>query len=333
MYKKNKKFDIVIASRNRESSLKTLVGQIFNSSLLPDKVIIVDSSNVAYDLSEYKTRVIHLRTSYKNQPIQRYIGFKECSNEFIIFFDDDMRILNNNSIEAIISSFRDPHFVGVQPKIIHSNSFYQKKMPKSPFRDLAKRYVFFKILKLLSGNPNIQTGKFWYSGLRGSNPEFDEDVEWFNGPVFALRRSKAYLNFNYKIFEIYSNNYGKGEDAILGLTTSKFGKIIFKDIPGLFHEDSQDSVYTKNFFVYAKRLAYSRLYMSYEYARIKNKPYLFAFIFFNLYIFGRVGTLFFNQLCKYDKKRNLIIKGIFIGFITAIRDRKSLKVFKHEANI
>jgi len=313
-----KDFDVVIATSNRPKSLRILVEQILIQSLKPQAIIVIDSSDRENNNLDRTELLQYHHTNIKNQPLQRYKGYLRSTSEIIFFFDDDMRISNKDAFRKILENFETLSVVGVQPNFSYKNKFFDNDMPISVLRTLAKKNSFFKFLKFLSGNPVIHEGKFWLAGIRGPKPSINGDrIEWFNGPVFCARRNFLYKNFNFNLFNIYSKKLGKGEDAILGFTLSQSGEIIFHKENLFFHDDYGDSSYTKDFSSYAERTVYSRLYLSYEYSRIRNKSKLVAFLHFNLFISSRIISLIFNQIVSYKKDRNGLIIGSIVGYIKA----------------
>ena len=55
-------------------------------------------------------------------------------------------------------------------------------------------------MKNLSGNPDLENGKFWLAGVRGNKPDNKKTMEWFNGPVFSVKKKFFYDDFNFSLF-------------------------------------------------------------------------------------------------------------------------------------
>jgi len=322
------KFDVIIATYNRKKSLGILVKQILDCSILPENIIIVDSSSEK-NLEVQKNKLVqYIYTTRGNQPYQRYLGYIEAKEDILIYFDDDMRVIDKSCFEKILAIYDNEEIVGVQPNFTYGHEFFDQEMPKSKVRQLAKKNIFFKYLKTLSGHPSIPNGKFYLSGLRGSKPENKSSMEWFNGPVFSARKKNLYNNFNFNLFKLYENKMGKAEDAILGFTLSQEGNIIYLDEELFFHDDQGDSTYSVNFISYGKRVAYSRLYLSFEFARLSNTLFILAFLHYNLYILGRITSMIINQLFGVKKSRFQIIYGYLKGYFQALIDTRKLMVYK-----
>ena len=82
------KFDVIIATYNREESLKILVNHILKCSKLPENIIIVDSSDFENRGIKNKSLVKYQHTKHKNQPFQRYLGFLLSKSDILVYFDD-----------------------------------------------------------------------------------------------------------------------------------------------------------------------------------------------------------------------------------------------------
>ena len=326
-------FDVIIATYNRKKSLNTLVRQILSCSQLPEQIIIVDSSKFKNEEVQNFDRVKYVHSNHTNQPYQRYIGYINSNNDILVYFDDDMRILDKQCFTKILSIYENNGVVGVQPNFSYKNDFFDNKIPKSKIRGLYKKFHIYNVLKILSGNPDINDGKFWFSGLRGLKPKNGRPIEWFNGPVFSVNKQFLYNNFNFNLFDLYEKRVGKAEDAILGFTTSRLGNIIYIEDKMFFHEDNNDSVYSADLISFGDRVAFSRLYLSFEYARLSKKSFILAFMHFNLYIFGRIIGMIANQVISYERNRNQLIYGYFKGYLRALLSIKKLISFKDQSNL
>ena len=327
------KFDVIIATFNRKESLAILVSQILKCSKLPENIIIVDSSAITDRDIQSINLVKYLKSSHANQPYQRYIGYLESSNDILVYFDDDMRIVDKQCFEKILALYDGENVVGVQPNFVYKHDFFDVKTPKSKIRQLAKKYRFFKLLKILSGNPDVKDGRFWLAGIRGRKPDNGQTLEWFNGPVFSAKKQYLYKNFNFNLFDLYENRIGKAEDAILGFTLSRLGDIVYLKDELFYHDDQNDSTYSIDFISFGMRVAYSRLYLSFEYVRLLNQLKLLAFLHFNLYIFGRIMGMIINQILSYDSDRNKIMRGYLKGYIKALLNTRKIMSYTAKPNL
>ena len=321
------KFDVIIATYNRKESLMVLVSQLLGCSKLPENIIVVDSSETINQEIKNVSLVKYIKSSHKNQPYQRYIGYLFSNSEILVYLDDDMRVLDNECFAKILDLYSNKNIVGVQPNFRYEHNFFDHRMPESKTRKLAKKNMILKFLKALSGNPKQDNGKFWLAGIRGNKPNNKERIEWFSGPIFSAKKDFLYLDFNFAIFSLYETKLGKAEDAVLGYTLSRQGDMLYLSDELFTHDDQDDSSYSLDFASHAIRVAHSRLYLSFEYIRLTNSSIIQAFLHYNLYIFGRIISMLINQFIDYKPSRMLIIKGYLKGYFKALRDSKKLLSF------
>jgi len=313
------KFDVIITTYNREESLEKLVNQILNCKLLPENIIVVDSSDKINESIQKISKVKYIRSSHGNQPYQRYLGYLVAESDILVFLDDDMRVVENNCFNVIIEEFNKSDVVGANINFFHENYFLHNCLPKSKFKN--KNNFFYNFIRFLIGNRNVEEGKVWLVGKRGKIIN-KREVEYFSGGSFAVRKKYLFKNFNFRLFDIFEKKLGMGEDTIIGYTLSKFGKIRFVPKKLFYHEDTYKSNYSDDFISYAKRVAYSRLFLSYEYIRINKGSYLIAYIHYNWYILWKIILLFLNFRKSENRK---LSHGYLIGWYKAIKDNKFLK--------
>lgn len=320
------KFDLIITTYNREDSLKNLVLQALDTTVMPENIIIVDSSSKENKDIQTFDRVIYIMSSHGNQPYQRYLGTQLSKEKILIFMDDDMKILNKNAFKIIMDKY-DENIIGVQPNFINSNEFLQDNLPKSKMKIKSKK--LFNFIKTLTGYYIPSAGKLTYCGIRGSKPNDGLFVECFNGGIFSIKKEFIFTKkFNFYLFSMFEEKLGMGEDTILGFEASRYGKITYIENSMFLHDDQKDSTYSVDIFSYAKRVAYSRLYLSFEYSRLQNKSKFIPFIHYNWYMIWRVIGLLINYiLTKKDLKRKDMLTGYLLGWKKVLKD--SIKISNH----
>jgi len=309
------RFDIIITTYNREESLKILISDILKSTILPHKIIIVDSSSKENISIQKYSKVKYIKSSHPNQPYQRYLGQKLSTSNILIFMDDDMRILQKNAFEKILQKYNNHNIIGVQPNFINNNDFLQKSLPKSKINFKDKTLNRWK--RILTGYYIPKSGQLSFCGIRGEKPKNESYLQYFNGGVFSVKRECIFSEkFNAELLTIFENKLGMGEDTILGYEASKFGKIIYIEESLFLHDDQKNSTYSLNTYSYAKRVAYSRLFLSLEYQRLKNSSSIPAFLHYQWYMFWRILNLFINSIISKNKNtQKEMLKGFIFGWI------------------
>lgn len=325
-------YDIVITTYNRKDSVQALVEAILTHKKSPKKIIIVDSSEEVNIAIQKHSKVMYIHSSHANQPYQRYIGYLASTSSLLVYLDDDMEIVDENAFEKIIQRFYKSDIVGLAINFINNNDFMNNKLPKSKFVSSTgfKNYVL-NFLKMLSGQSNLNDGQYWYNGLKGEQPKVGGYTEWFRGGAFAAKREFLYIGFNFKLFDLYEEGLGKGEDGIIGYTLSKQGRLLFEPDVFFIHHDKKDSTYTKDFFSFSQRVVYSRLFLSYEFSRLDNRPLWKATIYYHWYILWRVVGMIANQFLDHQESRKEMLRGYISGWNLARPSQKVLKKYEDEA--
>lgn len=321
------KFDVIIATYNRKKSLEILVSQILECTQLPENIIVVDSSaEENFSIQKYEN-VVYVRSSHPNQPYQRYLGFHKSNSEVLVFLDDDMEVLDKNWLKQVMEQFNEKSVVGVAINFKNDNDFLQKKLPKSKLSKPKQSNGLKQFLKTLTGYLKPDPGKFWLCGIRGVQPENGAETQWVSGGAFAAKRDVLYKNFNFKLFDLFERKIGMGEDAILGFTLAQHGKIIYLSKEFFYHNDQKDSTYTVNFYSFGKRVAYSRLFLSFEYARLVGSSKIIAFVHYIWYMIWRITGMGINQIIDFKPSRSELIKGYICGILLALKESRSLKSY------
>lgn len=302
--------DIIIATYNRIEKAIDLANKSLASGSLISKVIIVDSSKDLMILDNLHPLISLVRTKHMNQPYQRYLGYLHSESSYLLFLDDDMEVIDQNIFNSIFELFqKNSQVVGINLPFDNPNRFLSSQ-PKSLF---SSSVIFRRFFGFLNGYMIAKGNQYLYNGIKGEYIS-NNVIEYVSGGAFAAKRESLYKNFNMQLFTIYEAGLGKGEDGILGYTLSKQGDIISYDRHCFVHNDFNDSSYTVSQIKFAKRVMFSRLYLSCEYYRLNKKPYILGYFRFLHYFIGRfLGVSFSYILSPSNMKRQ-----IFIGYSYAL---------------
>lgn len=297
--------DIIIATYNRPEVIKSLVADIQERHIsVVNNIIVIDSTDEKNDDLLNCKGVKYVHSTHKNQPYQRYLGYHLAEADNMLFLDDDMQLLDKGVFEKIEEVLSEKKVCGINLAFQNLNEFLsQQQMHRYTKGGGGFKQHIVKVMQTLTGRPSIKDGKMWYCGLRGKRVD-GQYSEFFSGGAFAAKREPLYQNFNFNLFSLFEKKIGMGEDVILAYTLSKQGEIF--NLPGesFLHNDKGNSTYAASNKAYQYRVAYSRQYLSNEYARLNNRSLLGAFLITFWYNLWRsIGLLFLSMK-----------KGSFEGF-------------------
>lgn len=288
------KIDLVIATYNRPKSLQRVIEKLLGSTTKIANVIVVDSSKDENRNIQQLEKVKYVRSSHANQPYQRYLGYLSSDADVLVFLDDDMELIDPLWIKKIENMFLDDTVIGVAIAFNNDNEFLHTKLPKTKFGNPKQASILRRALKAFTGHPYLEPGKFWLCGIRGAQPSEGGSTEWVQGGAFATRRSAIYKDFNFYLFDLFEDKLGMGEDVLLGYTLSRQGEIVYIPQELFYHNDQKDSSYTVDLKSFGKRVAYSRLYLSYEYGRLSESPRSLILIHYIWYMLWRLAGMGIN---------------------------------------
>jgi GT2 family glycosyltransferase len=214
-YMKKLSTSIVIVTKNRPGRIIRCIQSISAQTLLPDEVVIVDSS----DTDELKSRLekfqgkptikyLHAKT---NMTRARNLGILNSVGDVVIFLDDDV-VLDRKYIEEIVRVFQnDPEkrVGGVTGNILCKNSLRTSAMQVLGAVFFLPRYGNGKFQ--LSGQPTLAHGDkiMKIEFLSGCNMAFRREVlrefkfdEKLNGT-----RCVDDVDISYRVSRKYENIY------------------------------------------------------------------------------------------------------------------------------
>lgn len=322
--------DVVIATFNRISKARELAYSIVKNNNITevDKVILVDSTEYKVPVVISEEKIIHITTSHKNQPYQRFLGYFASNADYVIFLDDDMEIHNHELFGKTLDFFKEEGTVALAYNF--SERHIETSLSKVPGTVFGKRNKALRKAKsFITCYPNPGVGRYGLCGTRGPKPNDGQYNELIGGGAFVAKREALYRNFNYQLFDLYENNLGKGEDGILGYTIATQGKMGFSNDLYLVHNDQQDSTYTSDIFKFARRVAYSRLYLSLEKTRLDGNSLLLARIHYHYYMLWRILGLLLNCLLSPSKNRKDSLLGSLGGWWMAVSFRFDPKLSRN----
>lgn len=307
-------FDVVITSYNRPEQVLVLAQQVLECTLTPNQLIIVDSSDMPHSEMARMSNVNYIRSSHKNQPYQRLLGVMTSNANIIIFLDDDLNIIRSDIFETLLKGFADPGIVGVSVGFDHQNPL-EKELNAPLWNGQSK---LSKMIWQLTGAPHVDPGNVSRLGLVGAKPASQGHIQTFNGANMAFRRAAAIKSIPTDLLALYERKLGKGEDKVISMLASQYGKLLYNPEIFLSHPPN-DSSYFQNHRSFAAKVAYSRLYLSRIYARVFQKPMWKEYIAYYWFTLWRWGIAVFSWILSPSSGRKDKFLGIWDGLQLAIQ--------------
>ncbi len=310
------KISVIIPTYKRYHTLNNLLMQLdaFRSKL--HEIIVVDSTEPNERMELYPAQKLKyiLNNEHKNGLFQRYVGYKIASGDWLMFFDNDMEIADGKFIDLIQTYSSQKDISGIAFRIIDKHlDTALTAIPQTVIKNT--RSGFKKWFGWFTGYPLLKQGKFGLCGNRGKQPASGNTTEWLSGGAFACEKSKMFVNFNFQLFSLFQRKLGMGEDGLFGYCLSRLGKLIYINDLLFYHNDQKDSAYSSVHYDYAKRVLFSRLYLSYERQRLAKKSLLYAFLHYHWYALWRLMGLLMNLVADYSETRKKMLFGSVHGWM------------------
>lgn len=305
---------VIICTYNRPKKVAELVGMLLEQKQKPDQIIVVDSSDEFNDELNSKNQVDYIRSSHKNQPYQRYLGYLAAKHDWLLYLDDDMEPINDEvlgKLKALREKISDAVAFAIQFENLHEDTSLAS-LPKSQINKGTSS--FQKLLRWLTSYPELAKGKVGWNGVRGRQPN-GGFTEWFSGGAFLAKKEVLFQDFNFGLFTMFEKRIGMGEDYIIAYSIAQRGKVWATEKVFFYHNDQKDSTYTVDVTSFNRRVIYSRLYLSLEKSRLTKHSKWLAVLHYHYYSLWRGMGMVINILLNPSKKRLESLQGFISGFL------------------
>lgn len=315
-------YSVVITTYNRPKKVIELVEQLASTSSLLKAIVVVDSSDELNETLQKKEGVQYLQSTHKNQPYQRYLGYLVAQGDVLLFLDDDMEVIEPDFLSKIADLFITENAIGLA--LNFKDKHLDTSLSAVPRSALFKRSKFLKRFKnWFTGYADLPQGTLGLCGNRGKQGDQLAQTQYVSGGAFAAKRSALFQHFNFQLFNLFEQRMGMGEDALIGYGLSKQGKLLFVPEIYFLHNDQKDSSYSLNVHDYAKRVLFSRLYLSLEKTRMDGRSLFFAKIHYHWYAAWRLMGLLVNFGLKRSTNSKFVLSGSWKGWKVATKFRFS----------
>ncbi len=272
--------DAIICTYNRAEKVNQLVEQLLQTTPAPRQIIVVDSSDNDNEILMQNSQVKYLKSDRKSQPYQRYLGAINSDAEVLVFFDDDVKILINTLFDKVQEGFSNNEVVGVSLGIFYENGIELNKSTNS------------------NKNKENNSGKISWLGRTTGLPNKDMIVEYFPGPIMAFRRRIVFELFDEYLFTIFEKRIAMGEDKVISMRASQFGKLIYFGANDYLYHPPEPSTYFDNEINFIAKTTFSRLWINKVYAKVRKKKVVFAYLYFIGYLTKQILNSY-NNINKF----------------------------------
>lgn len=304
------KLNVIITTYNRPQKVKELITMLLSQLSFESKIIVVDSSNDYNNEIANIQNVLYIKSSHKNQPYQRYLGYKLSKAEWLLFLDDDMEPLQNmfDVLKRYISKMSNKGFFAIN-NIDKDNNTFVLTQRKSIFSNFK-----FRLIRSFFGYPILKEGEYSYNGNKGIQPKNGGNTN-FGARAFLVKKDFIFSNFNMQLFDIFEKRFGMGEDTVITYTVSKETDMYFIPEILFIHNDQSNSVYSSNLINYYRNVVFSRFYLSMDFIRLNNFNYFIGKFYFLWFVFWRIISVLLNFLFSFRMDILYKLKGYLKGVL------------------
>lgn len=207
---------VVIPTRNRPGQLKSCLKAIFKNSVLPDQIIIIDSSDFEHKIEDISAdnRITYQTTHITSAAIQRNIGIGLVSitTKYLAFLDDDV-IIPSNYFSKLINTLHSTGAIGVSGLAINPQKTNATKNDGA-LRDCFSRFFL---------NNSKKNGVILRSGVNipvKSKLPYPIKTQWLIGCSLWNYNKIQLVRFEKDFF-----GQSLGEDVIFSLKASQYGSL------------------------------------------------------------------------------------------------------------
>ncbi|MFA0964678.1 glycosyltransferase family 2 protein [Roseivirga sp. BDSF3-8] len=314
-------FDVIICTYNRPKRAQSLISQVLECTPAPEKIVVVDSTE-EQDPSEYARLgpgVTYLKSSHKNQPYQRFLGFQNTVSDVLVFLDDDVKILDQKIFQYMLSAFSQEDVKGACIRVRYENVMHDLLEKKE-----VKQGRLLDFINKISGVPSPAVGKLGLVGVPGPLPDSDGEVEFFQGTNMAFKREAVEKAFDSRVFSQYEYRIGKGEDKILSFKVASLGKLMFLDREVLHHPPVETS-YFDHSYAYYKRLAYSRYFLTRIWCEERSFPLWLGVLHYYYFMAWRLLIAIGTYVKGRSSGQKEAVKGMWKGVKMAFSGHKAYR--------
>lgn len=297
-------FDVIITTYNRKENILAFVRSLLQCTHpLPQRIIVVDTSDFYHKDLEELDRVLYVRSNeqHQNQPYKRLVGALIATAPVIVFFDDDLELLDRTIFTKLLPAFENNKVVGATIGL--------KREDHQADPDSIKARGWGKLLYWLSGKPAPEPGKISFAGFTGPLPERPMVTETLRGPIMAFRRAVFLKCPDNDLLALFDKRLIIPEDKLLSMRAQQYGQLFYVPDLALRHPPNA-STYFIHQADHTKRMHLSRYVVNKAYCQLRGISPLWGKAHFWYYSFWRLAAGIINIARRPNDRNKAHLKGL-----------------------
>jgi glycosyltransferase involved in cell wall biosynthesis len=300
--------DVIIPTYNRQDQIQECIESIISQTIKPQKIIIVDSSEVKTLKSilsrKYHDDMIDYMTSDKGLTRQRNAGIKRSTADYVLFLDDDIVLQPDFINQSLLALKKNPQYSVVTGKIINKRQKY----------NVNTLMIIFQRVFFLTESTD---GKFKKSGAYNvKHPSLtgNIDVDVALGGLTMYDR-RIFSDFKFDTNYEYLGGSAALEDEDFSLQLKHKYKILYCTYSQAFHYHQSAPETRLSIWGRARQRAFNHRYFYRKHKKYHNFKSVFHFL-------SCVGMILDGAL---NKRSLSTVGGLLDGFIIFARKKSNVE--------
>ncbi len=325
-------FCVVICTYKRPGILMKLVGDLSLQTTKPKMLIIVDgdpaSGEVKKHLGEQGSleglAISYIGSSHANLAYQRYVGWAAACRQqarYLIYFDDDLRLLDAGILDALIGRLGECSLAGLTAETLTGSP--ERFSDYEILREQREGKMDFlsRVGVRCGSGGRLAPGSLSPAGTRiqltSGRPE--ADTVWLYGRVMAYDlRCLTQECFSEDLFALTYVRCGLGEDTFLSHRVASKGRLQSLRGLNILHPDEDlPNSYPIRAYSFGYASAYSRRLLNDDY-RFPRKPFLKDRAALVYSYCGNILVGLVRLLLSPSLQRLHFLRGYFMGALKGL---------------
>jgi glycosyltransferase involved in cell wall biosynthesis len=338
---------ICIPTFRRARLLCRLLDDLSRQSITAGRLIVVDGDPPSGGVDEALAssapapgaELLYVPSNHANLPYQRFLGWKAAAGaKWLLYLDDDMRLLHPDSIERLLRPLQAPHgkVVGATAEFVLPRARPDAGNLPDADKPRSRAGALAGFVRRLGSSRRIPAGALSPSGHRrplvGRGKPY-EVVGCLRGGAMAFRMSAVTPEcFSDALFAMYQRGCGRGEDMLLSRRVGSRGILLSALGAGVVHPEGHPTVaYRRDGFSRGYATAYSRRLLNDHYRGHETATWTDRLALANSYA-GHAALAWFRGLQHRDRQALAFAWGYSLGALRGLLQRPTSRALTPEIN-